>query len=208
MRPNLQTGVCLALCLFAASLALAAENPQFDQARSRSRAMAETLQSYEIHAALVMDQKPRGAAQGMKLEADQTAAARMPNRLLVKVESPMFSQTWGVGAENSWFFLPQAKAVYLGKPLTLGRDLDSEAEGGLDEKFLYNFYAGISEFLLTSDVDVAEGVESKSLTVNGKDVDCQVFAFTITGEGRRFPRRGNGEYWFGPGQRPGAAQPS
>ena len=197
MRLHLMAGVCLVICLLGAGLALATDNADFDKAKARSETLAGKLQSYEIHADLVIDQKPKGAQQGMKLEAKQTAAARMPDRLLVKVESAMFNQTWGTGPESSWFFLPQTNVVYQGAPARLNRELEAESAGGLEEERLYDFYAGIGEFLLTSGVQVAAETALKTLTVNGEEVECQVFEFTMGSEGGA-TEAGRGSYWFDP----------
>jgi peroxiredoxin len=185
----------LALAGLTASSAVAVNNSDFDQAKKRALELADKLTSYEIKADLVVDQKPRGAAQGMKLEAVQTAAARMPDRLLVKVENQMFSQTWGTGPASSWFFLPQNNVLYQGQPAILKRELDNGEPRGLEEEQLFNFYAGLGEFLLTSDQDVSPVTGQATLAVAGKDIDCQVFEFKVTAEDG-VTEQGHGEYWY------------
>ena len=197
MRKVLVLGTMVALMLGTASLALASDNPDYDKAQAKAAKLAESLKSYEIHADLAMEQKPVGAPEGMKFEATQTSAARMPDRLMVSIESPMFVQTWGTGSESSWFYFAQQKTCYVGEPVQLNRNLDSGESMGLDENQVYNFYAGVGEYLLTDDIMVDATTGSETLTVNEKEVTCQVFTFEVTGEDGA-TKTGNGTYWFDP----------
>jgi thiol-disulfide isomerase/thioredoxin/outer membrane lipoprotein-sorting protein len=195
MRNFILLGLLLALSL---SLpAWAGENPDYEKAKEKAAQVAESLQSYEITAQLTMEQKPVGAAQGMKFEATQKAAARMPDRLLVSIESPMFQQSWGTGAENSWFFFSQQQVCYMGQPTELTRTLQPEEAQGLDPTQIYNFYAGVGEYLLSSDVLVAAETGSEQVTVNGKEITCQAFNFQVLEDDGVTPK-GHGSYLFDP----------
>jgi thiol-disulfide isomerase/thioredoxin/outer membrane lipoprotein-sorting protein len=173
-----------------------ADTSDFETAKTKAKALGEKLQSYEIHSTLEMEQKPVGAPQGMKFEATQVAAARMPDRLMVKVESPMFEQTWGTGAESAWFYFGQMQTCYQGPPAELMRELGGEPSGGLDESEIYNFYAGVGEYLLSSDVAVKSEVGTAVLPVNGGEASCQVFTFDVLDEAGG--SKGHGSYWFDP----------
>ncbi len=195
MRQVILLGLLLALTL---SLpAWAGENPDFQKAKEKAAQVAESLQSYQITAQLTMEQKPAGAPQGMKFEATQKAAARMPDRLLVSIESPMFQQSWGTGAATSWFFFSQQQVAYLGDPVSLTRKLDQEQAAGLDPNQIYNFYAGVGEYLLSSDVVVDPETGSEQVTVNGKEISCLTFKFQVLEEDGVTPK-GNGSYLFDP----------
>lgn len=173
-------------------------NEDYVKAKEKARKLADSLKSYEIEASLQMEQKPVGAPSGMKFEATQKSAARMPDRLSVAIESPMFVQTWGSGAESSWFYFAQQQVCYVGQPVELNRKLDSgEQSMGLDENEIFNFYAGVGEYLLTSEIEVASETGSEKLTVNGGEVECQVFKFSVKDE-LGVENKGHGTYWFDP----------
>ncbi len=195
MRQVILMGLVLALTLSVP--VLAQDNPDFTAAKAQAEKLAESLQSYDISADLSMEQKPVGAASGMKFEATQRAAAVMPDRLLVSIESPMFQQTWGTGSASSWFFLSQQQVAYVGEPVQLTRSLDMEQSAGLDPDQIYNFYAGVGEYLLSSEVQVAPETGSEILSVNGQDVTCQVFDFEVLAEDGA-TKQGHGSYWFDP----------
>lgn len=202
MRKALVSGLAaaLVLALNVAALPAAAQtdaNADFVKAKAQAAKLADSLQSYEIKADLAMEQKPVGAPEGMKFEATQHTAGRMPDRLLVKIESPMFQQTWGTGAATSWFYFAQQQACYVGDPVKLTRVLETEQAQGLDPDQIYNFYAGVGEHILSSDVQVAAETGHENLTVNGAEVPCQVFKFTTTDEASG-QENGHGAYWFDP----------
>jgi thiol-disulfide isomerase/thioredoxin len=195
MRHVILMGLVLALTL---SLpVLAGENPDYHKAKEKAAQVAESLQSYQITAQLTMEQKPAGAPQGMKFEATQTAAARMPDRLLVSIESPMFQQSWGTGAEKSWFFFSQQQVCYLGEPTQLTRSLEPEEAAGLDPNQIYNFYAGVGEYLLSNDVLVDPETGSENLTLGDKEITCQVFNFQVLDDDGVTPK-GHGSYHYDP----------
>ncbi len=195
----LVTLVCLS---HAAALASGKEsgnssgNPEYDQAKIKAAQVAESLQSYELRGTLQMEQKVPGSAQGMKFEATQVSAAQMPDRLSVTIDSPMFVQTWGTGAQSSWFYFAQQQVCYVGQPAPMKRELGGEPSPGLDENEIYNFYAGIGEYLLTSEVAVSPTTGQEKLTVNGKDIACQVFDFQVRDE--MGADKGHGAYWYDP----------
>lgn len=202
MRKALPTGLAAALILAISLAALpaaaqTAPNADFAKARAQAAKLADSLQSYEIKADLSMEQKPVGAPEGMKFEATQHTAGRMPDRLLVNIESPMFQQTWGTGGAGSWFYFAQQQACYVGGPVTLTRILESEQAQGLDPDQIYNFYAGVGEHILTSEVEVAAETGQETLTVNGAEVPCQVFKFKVVDEASG-QENGHGSYWFDP----------
>ena len=171
-------------------------NPEYDQAKIQAAQVTDSLQSYEIRANLQMEQKAPGAAQGMKFEATQVSAAQMPDRLAVTIESPMFVQTWGTGAESSWFYFAQQQVCYVGQPAPMKRELGGEPSPGLDENEIYNFYAGIGEYLLTSEVAVSPTTGTETLSGGGLDIACQVFDFQVRDE--MGADKGHGAYWYDP----------
>ena len=197
MLKVLTRGTVAVLMLVLASVALGSDNPDFDKAQTKAAQLAENLQSYEINADLVMEQKAVGADEGMKFEAKQNSAASMPDRLKVAIESPMFVQTWGTGPEAAWFYVAQQKVCYVGQPVQLKRNLKGGESMGLNEEEVYNFYAGVGEYLLSNDIVVAAETGSENLMVNGAEVACQVFTFAVTGEDGE-TKTGHGTYWFDP----------
>lgn len=195
MRKLSLVATLVAMVLILAAVAFAGDNPDYDKAQAQASKLAESLQSYQIESQLVMEQKPVGAPEGMKFEAIQKAAARMPDRLNVTIESPMFVQTWGTGVDGSWFYFAQQQVCFVGQPVQLKRTLEQAEAMGLDEDQVYNFYAGIGEILLTNTVAVHAETGSEALTVGGKEVPCQVFTFDVLADDG-LTNKGHGSYWF------------
>jgi len=187
--------IVFAMTFLLAGMAFASANPDYDKAQAQAAKLAENLQSYQIESQLVMQQKPVGAPEGMKFEAVQKSSARMPDRLNVSIESPMFVQTWGTGASSSWFYFAQQQVCYVGQPAMLQRTLEEAESMGLEEDQVYNFYAGIGENLLTNTVDVDAETGSETLTIGTKEVPCQVFTFNVLDDDGQ-TNRGHGSYWF------------
>ena len=191
MRPNIMIKTTLFLFLITISLAgisFADASSEYADALAKGRSLAKSVQSYEILSSLVMENNVQGQGEGMKLEATQTARGQMPDRLFVSIESPMFQQQMGTGATESWFSLPAAGVCYLGKPVKLSRTLEDDGKMELTNEKIFNFYAGISDFLFTEDRNVVGEINDEVLQVNGQEIKCRVFNFKTDD--------GTSQFWY------------
>ena len=180
IRPGLvPVALLIALSLVFAVAAMAAENnSDYAKALKLSTKMAEGLNSYELQGTLTMANNVRGETGGMSMEAAMVSAARWPDRLLSSQTGDMFKLNLGTGPEQSWFYLGQLGNAFVGEPIKLNRDLASASDMDLTEEKIFNFYGGLGQFLLPADLDVTAETGQGSVTVNGKDVACQVFTST------------------------------
>ncbi len=164
------------LVLFAgASVAWAGPNAEFDRALDLSTQTAEALQSYDLAATLQVKTLVAGQEDPIEMEVHLLGAARWPDRMLSSQDSEMFRVNVGVGADQSWFHLGQMQATYVGPARQLSRVLDRAAQVSLEEEDLFNFYSGIGSFLLNRNLQVEPGTGTETLTVDGRQIKCQVF---------------------------------
>ncbi|PID81622.1 hypothetical protein CSA17_06150 [bacterium DOLJORAL78_65_58] len=170
--------------------ALADPADDYAKAQAKSRELARSLQSYAITSALVLENNVKGQTGGMMLEVSQVAQARMPNRLKVAIESDMMSQQLGTGPSASWFMTSGTEGCYVGAPVTLTRNLEPSEGRELSEENLYNFYIGLEDFLFIEDRTPRCEVTQETLSVGGREVDCQVFEFAA--------ETGVSRFWFDP----------
>ncbi len=180
MRPNNMIKIALLLFMVTTSLtgnAFANSNNEYAEARAKGLKLAESLHSYEIYSHLVMENNVKGQTNGMKLEVSQTSRSQMPDRFLVSIESPMFQQQTGTGPVESWFSLPSAGVCYVGKPVKLSRILEDDGKMELTNAKIFNFYAGIADFLLTEDRQPVGNVIDDVVMVEGQKIKCRVFSF-------------------------------
>lgn len=193
--------VLVAAAAFGAGTAAAeGGNPEYERAVETTRRMAEDLQTYDVRGTLEIESRVEGKPEPMKLEVALKGAARWPDRLLSSQDSPAFSLNLGLGADQSWFYLGQAGAAYMGGALELRRSLDGAAQMELEEEKIFNFYAGIASFLLSGGVSVEPETGSETLTVGDRQIPCQVF-HSIPGpaaDPAGGPQDGEQTYWFDP----------
>ncbi len=192
MRLNLIKTLSLVMMMTALTISGATADTASDytKALEKSLSVAESVQSYNILSSLLMENNVKGQADGMKLEATQTARGQMPDRLFVAIDSPMFQQQLGTGAAESWFSLPAAGVCYVGKPLKLTRVLHDDGEMELTNEKLFNFYAGLGDYLFTQAMTPVGETGSEVLSIGGKDLTCQIFQFE--------DENGTSRFWFDP----------
>ncbi len=174
---NWYTSLLMLLSFFVTSTVLADTVADYNKALKKSLSVAETVQSYNIVSKMVMENKVKDQAEGMKLEATQTARGQMPDRLYVAIESAMFQQHLGTGPIESWFSLPAAGVCYLGKPIKLSRTLKDDGDMELTNEKLFNFFAGVGDYLFTEEMTPVGETGHEKLTIEGKEIDCQIFRF-------------------------------
>ncbi len=180
--------VLIVTSLTLVSGALADSSSDYAKALKKSLSVAESVQSYNIQASMVMENNVMGQADGMKLEATQTARGAMPDRLFVAIESPMFQQQLGTGSNESWFSLPAAGVCYVGKPLKLSRVLHDDGEMELTNEKLFNFFAGLGDYLFTEEMTPMGETTAENLMVGEREISCQVFQFADDS--------GSSSFWF------------
>lgn len=177
------------------------ENPEYTKALEITRNLTGELQSYELQGSLVMENKVEGQPEPMKLDVALKGAARWPDRLSSSQESMLFNLNLGLGPDQSWFYLGQAGACYLGKPLKLSRDLMGINQMELEESKIFNFFAGIGPFLLNEEVAVLPETGTETIVVQGKEISCQVFRSPDSGAGtgdQQSKPEGEQTFWFDP----------
>ncbi len=162
----------------------------YAKALEKGKKVAGSLQSYEIQSNLVMENNVKGQTGGMKLEATQVARAQMPDRIYLSIESAMFQQHLGCGPESSWFSLPAAGVCYVGPSLQLTRTFEDDGSAEMTTDKLFNFYAGLGDFIFTEDQMPQGEVSQEAVNVGGKDIPCRVFDFA--------DQDGTSRFWFDP----------
>ncbi len=193
MRLNMIRTSSLLLILFSLTLAsgsLADAESDYAKALKKSLSVAKSVQSYHFTTHMVMENNVKGQTDGMKLEANQISLAQMPDRLSVSIESPMFQQHLGTGPDKSWFSMPAAGVCYVGPPLQLTRTLEKEGPMELSNDKIFSFYAGLGDFIFTEEMVPMAETLTENLTIDGKDLACQVFQFQ--------DENGNSRFWFDP----------
>ncbi len=150
-------------------------NADYVKARKAAVKMAEGLNSYDLQGTLTMVNNARGQVGGASMEAVMESAARWPDRLLSSQTGKMFNLQLGTGPDRSWFFLGQLGNAYIGEPVKLNRNLANAGDMDLSEEKIYNFYGGLGQFLLADGLQVTPETGSATVTVNGQDIECQVF---------------------------------
>lgn len=202
-KPHLRCPAAAALILVLGAAAAGAQppaNPDYARALEITRGVADGLRSYEVTGTLRLSGKVRGQTGERQMEASMRGAARWPDRLLSSQEGDSFQLHFGTGAAGSWFFLGQLGNAFVGAPMTLSRRLGDAGAQELSTESIFNFYAGISQFLLDGEAAVAPGTGQETLTVGGREVACQVFHVPAAPEtdDRDVPREGERRFWFDP----------
>ncbi len=168
----------LSFALATASTAVAAPaatNPDYAKANKLTVKMAESLESYDLKGTVSMTNNVKGQTGGATLEAETTTAARWPDRLFSRQTGKLFNLNLGTGPQQSWFYLGQLGNAYMGPPVKLTRDLQGATDMELTEAKVFNFYGGIGQFILDPSLRVTPETGSATVTVNGRDIPCQVF---------------------------------
>ncbi len=169
-------------------------NPDYDAALARTKALTDSLQSYQLEGTMHMATNIKGQTQGMEMEADIFAAARYPDRLISRQQGSVFNMNLGVGPEHSWFLLGQQKVCYFSDPVPLGRQLIPDQDVELVPEQIFNFYSGLGQTLLPRGLTVADETGHEIFKMGEQDIPCQVFQTAgIPAEGK-----GPREYWFDP----------
>ncbi len=153
----------------------AGANPAYNKACEQTEKLTADLQSYQLRGTITMINNVKGETSGASIEAEITAAARWPDRLMSSQQGKMISLNLGTGPEQSWFYFGQMRAAYISAPTALGRELADAGKMELAADKIYNFYNGITQFLLATDLKVALETGHEKLTVNGAEVECLVF---------------------------------
>ncbi len=191
MRLNLIKKLSLVLILVSLTIstgALADVESDYAKALKKSLSVAESVQSYDIVSSLLMENNVKGQTDGMKLEATQTAKGQMPDRLFVAIDSPMFKQQLGTGPQQSWFSMPAAGVCYVGEPLQLTHTLEDDGEMELTNEKIFNFFAGLGDYIFTEEMNPVGDAPMENLTIGGKEISCQVFQFK--------DENGTSRFWY------------
>ncbi len=173
---------------------VAAANPDYEAALSRTRTLTADLQSYELHGTMLMATNVKGRDGGMEMEAELFAAARYPDRLVSRQEGSFFKLNLGVGSKHSWFYLGQKNACYLGEPIRLSRELTADQNMELVPEQVFNFFAGLGQTLLPPGLEVGEETGHEVYHLGEREIPCQVFTSPAIPEEGKGPR----EYWYDP----------
>jgi cytochrome c biogenesis protein CcmG/thiol:disulfide interchange protein DsbE len=186
----------------AAGLAGAVQaSAEYDAALARRAQMTENLQAYDIQGTLTVAVGPKeGGDGGMTFDAEFDVAARWPDRLINLQTSDMFQQHMGTGPDMSWFYVSQFEAAYQGGPVQLSRDLEQAEAQQLEAASVFNFFAGLSDLMLPTDLELSGDVGAETLALGDREVACQVFH--VAGETELpesgEPVMGPRTYWFDP----------
>jgi thiol-disulfide isomerase/thioredoxin/outer membrane lipoprotein-sorting protein len=156
-------------------------NAEYEKASAKSAQLAEELQSYQLSGVITMSNQSEGETGANVLEATMVAAARWPDLMMNSQGGDMAAINLGTSQSQSWFYFGMMEAAYVGRPITLNRDLANAGIMELSEKNIYNFFNGIAQFLLADDLEVGPETGHEVLAVNGGEVPCLVF--TAEGSG-------------------------
>jgi len=151
-------------------------NSEYIKASQKTAVLADELQSYQLRGTVTMLNRGRGEDEGTTLAATMVAAARWPDLLVNRQGGDMAAIDLGTGPGQSWFYFGMMGAAYVGEPVTLSRNLADAGIMELSVKHIYNFYNGISPFLLASDLEVGPETGREVLEVNGREIECLVFS--------------------------------
>lgn len=194
IKPPLARAVLVAAAILSGTAASAPANPQYEQAVAASGTWAENLRSYRLTGTMTMATGIQGQPGSTQMEAELTAAARFPDRLLSRQTGKTFNLSLGVGPEHSWFLLGQLNACYLADPVPLNRHRYQDDEFELEPARIFNFFGGLDQFLLPPDLKVEPLSGAATYTLGGRAVACQVFKSPGDGGDGQGPR----EYWYDP----------
>ncbi|MBE0565694.1 MAG: TlpA family protein disulfide reductase, partial [Krumholzibacteria bacterium] len=177
-----------------------AADPDFAGAAARSRTVAENLQSYTIEASIAVASGVTGMGSAMTMDVSLRSAAVWPDRLANRQEGTGFVVDLGTGPGGSWLHVGQLGTVYLGPAATLTRDLEGAGQFELSAEKVYNFYAGLADYVLPAEPAAVGEPAVETLTVGGKEIRCLVFTIPAEDgeptEGQVL--RGEGRAWYDP----------
>ena len=192
----------LALVLGLPGAGCAADAPatDFAAASAHSRAVAQKLESYLIEATMQVSSGVAGMEPAMKLEVALSSAGQWPHSLANRQAGTGFTVDLGTGPDGAWLHISQLGTCYVGPPATLTRDLDAAGQFELTAESVYNFYAGLADFLLPAEPAAAGEPVAETLTVDGREIPCLVYTFAAE-EGEPVEGgmlRGEGRAWYDP----------
>ena len=192
--------LAMVLGLPGAGCAAKAPDTDFAAAAAHSRAVAEKLQSYAIEATMVVSSGVEGMDPAMNLEVALSSAGQWPQRLANRQSGTGFTVDLGSGPDGAWLHISQLGTCYVGPAATLTRDLESAGQFELTAESVYNFYSGLTDYLLKSEPAASGEPVTETLTVDGREIPCLVYSFAAE-EGQPVEGavlRGAGRAWYDP----------
>ncbi|HPF70480.1 MAG TPA: TlpA disulfide reductase family protein [Candidatus Krumholzibacteria bacterium] len=189
-----------ALAIPAAAAAADTPSADFDAAVKHSREVAEAAQSYVVDADVRVSSGMTGMGAAMNMDMTARSAAVWPDRMANSQEGSAFSINMGTGPNGAWLHISQLGTCYQGPPARLVRDLEGADEFELTLESIYNFYAGLSSYVLPAEPAAAGAAGRETLTVGGREIPCLVFTIpAAAGEpGEGAPVDGEGQAWYDP----------
>lgn len=148
----------------------------YRQSREQSVASLGELMAYDVAGTIRIENVPAAGGEPMTADLSFAAAARWPDRLLVTQSESEQILNLGTGATASWFHYLPMRAAYQGAPVALVRDLEAAGRMELEERSLFNFYAGLGQLLLPADRTPVEAPVTETLSIGGRDIACRVFS--------------------------------
>lgn len=169
-------------------------------AREQAAKSLEALQAYDLAGTIRIENVQAGGGEPMTADLSFSAAARWPNRLAVTQSENEQILALGTGPDASWFHYVPMRAAYRGAPVALVRDFEAAARMELEERSLFNFYAGLGQLLLPEDREPVEAPVTEKLTVGGREITCQVFSLPALAPDPANPggTPGAGRWWLDP----------
>jgi thiol-disulfide isomerase/thioredoxin len=169
-------------------------------AREEAARSLESLRAYDLAGTIHIENVPAGGGEPMTADLSFAAAARWPDRLSVTQSESEQILNLGTGPDASWFHYLPMRAAYRGAPATLVRDLAAAARMDLDERSLFNFYAGLGQLLLPAERAPVEAPVSETIEVGGRKIDCRVFSLPALDPDPANPggTPGAGRWWLDP----------
>ncbi|MBK8165325.1 MAG: TlpA family protein disulfide reductase [bacterium] len=169
-------------------------------AREQAAKSLEALQAYELAGTIRIETVQAGGGEPMTADLSFAAAARWPNRLTVSQSENERILDLGTGPDASWFHYAPMRAAYRGAPMALVRDFEAAARLELEERSLFNFYAGLGQLLLPEGREPVEAPVTEKLNVGGRDITCRVFSLPALAADPANPggTPGAGRWWLDP----------
>lgn len=172
----------------------------YTAAREEAAGRLEALQAYDLAGTIRIENVPVGGGEPMTGDLSFAAAARWPDRLTVSQTENERILDLGTGPDASWFHYAPMRAAYRGAPVALVRDLEAAVRMELEERSLFNFYAGLSQLLLPADRAPVEAPVTEAVDVGGRQIECRVFSLPALAPDPQNPggTPGAGRFWLDP----------